>query len=59
MHKKHEDEMSKYCENLEDKLCRKLMCSEDYDLIELCETLSRIHVEEVLEIYNGVYKMYK
>ena len=59
MHEKHEDEMSKYCEDLEDKLCRKLMCSEDSDLVELCETLSRIHVEQVLEFYNGVYKMHK
>ena len=44
MHEKHEDEMSKHCEDLEDKLCRKLMSlykgSEDSDLVELCETLS-------------------
>ena len=72
MYQKHEDEMSKYCEDLEDKLCiklmcsdledklsRKLMCSEDSNLVDLCETLSSIHVEEVLEFHNGVYKMHK
>ena len=70
MYQKHEDEMSKYCEDLEDKLCIKLMCSDLEDklsrklmcsanLVDLCETLSSIHVEEVLEFHNGVYKMHK
>ena len=60
MHEKHEHEMSKYCDDLEDKLCIKLMSiykgSEDSNLVELGETLSQIYVEEVLEFYNGVYK---
>ena len=70
MYQKHEDEMSKYCEDLEDKLCIKLMCSDLEDklsrklmcsanLVDLCETLSSIHVEEVLEFHNGVYKIHK
>ena len=45
------------CSDLEDKLSRKLMCSAN--LVDLCETLSSIHVEEVLEFHNGVYKMHK
>ena len=53
MYKKHEDEMSKYCEDLQDKLCRKLMSSykasvDNFHLVVLCETLSRLNVEEVL-----------
>ena len=51
MHDKYEYEMSNYCDYLEDKICIKLMSlykgSEDSNLVELCETLSQIHVEEV------------
>ena len=63
MQEKHGDEMSKYCEDLEDKLCIKVMSfyegsedSEDSDMLELCETLSGIHMEEVLEFYSELYK---
>ena len=60
MQEKHGDEMSKYCEDLEDKLCMKVMSfyegSEDSDMLELCETLSGIHVEEVLEFYSELSK---
>ena len=60
MQEKHEDEMIKYCDDLQNKLCIKLMSlyegSENFYLLELCETLSKIHMEEVLEFHYGVYK---
>ena len=59
MQDKHEDEMFNYCDDLEDKLCIKLMSlykSSRPDLEELCQTLAEIHMEEVLEFQYEVYK---
>ena len=59
MQEKHEYEMLKYCDDLEDKLCIKLMSlykSSRPDLIELYQTLAEIHMEEVLEFQYEVYK---
>ena len=60
MQDKHEDDIIKFCDDLQDKLCIKLMSLyegfKDCGLLELCETLSEIHMEEVLEFNYGVYK---
>ena len=59
MQDKHEDEIYKFCDYLEDKLCIKLMSlykSSRPDLEELCQTLAEIHMEEVLEFQYEVYK---
>ena len=59
MYEKHEDEIYKFCDDLEDKLCIKLMSlykSSRPDLEELCQTLAYIHMEEVLEFQYELYK---